>query len=249
MTRPGAAATLTPRGTATRARIVEAAAGLIAARGVAGTSMDDVRLATATSKSQLYHYFDDKAALVRAVIRYQRDAVLAEQRLDQEPIDSIVALTRWRYRTVATHRTDGFSRGCRLGRLAAELVDADPQARAELAEAFAAWRQQLADGLAAMVGRGALRPDADPAHLAAGLLAALQGGLLLATAARSPEPLQAALDLAIEQIGGLVPLPAEAGADSGVVGSSARRSLVERSEQQASRTISPLPGTTTPDRG
>jgi TetR/AcrR family transcriptional repressor of nem operon len=203
MTGPGLASTLTPRGAETRARIVEAAAELIAAGGVAGTSLDDVRRSTATSKSQLYHYFDGKAALVRAVIGYQRDAVLAEQRLLQEPIDSLAALARWRYRTLATHRAGGFVRGCRLGRLAAESVDADPQARAELAAAFAAWQQQLADGLSVMVDRGALRPEADPQVLAAGLLAALQGGLLLSTAARSARPLQAALDLAIAQIAGL----------------------------------------------
>src|SRR5664279_1052861 len=146
MTGPAVSAQLTPRGAATRARIIEAAADLIAARGVSGTSLDDVRQATATSKSQLYHYFDHKAALVRAVIGYQRDAVLAEQRLIREPIDSIAALRRWRYRTMAAHRAGGFSRGCRLGRLAAELADADPQARADLAAAFADWQQQLADG-------------------------------------------------------------------------------------------------------
>jgi len=60
----------------TRDRIVAAAAALIHEHGVAGTSLDEVRVATATSKSQLYHYFADKSALVRAVIERQVEQVL-----------------------------------------------------------------------------------------------------------------------------------------------------------------------------
>ncbi|MGV7852690.1 TetR/AcrR family transcriptional regulator, partial [Mycobacterium kansasii] len=59
---------LTARGAATRARIVAAAASLVQEHGVAGTSLDDVMAVTATSKSQLYHYFANKDALIREVI-------------------------------------------------------------------------------------------------------------------------------------------------------------------------------------
>ncbi|WP_433296565.1 hypothetical protein ACQPZQ_16405 [Pseudonocardia sp. CA-142604] len=41
--------------------------------------------------------------------------------------------------------------------------------------------------------------DAEPATIAAGVMAALAGGLLLARTARSPRPLEIALDMAIEQ--------------------------------------------------
>jgi TetR/AcrR family transcriptional repressor of nem operon len=51
---------LTARGALTRDRIVRAAAGLMYANGVAGTTTDQVIEASGTSKSQLYHYFDDK---------------------------------------------------------------------------------------------------------------------------------------------------------------------------------------------
>src|SRR5579871_1836357 len=56
----------TDRGLATRDRIVAAAAALVAERGVAAISLDDVRAATRTSKSQLYHYFGGKQGLVEA---------------------------------------------------------------------------------------------------------------------------------------------------------------------------------------
>ncbi len=62
-------APITDQGRATRGRIVAAAAALIGERGAAGTSLDDVRAATASSKSQLYHYLGDKHGLVQAIRR------------------------------------------------------------------------------------------------------------------------------------------------------------------------------------
>ena len=69
---------LTARGAATRARIVAAAASSYE-RGIAGTSLDDVTAATGTSKSQLYHYFADKDALIGAVIKAQLGRIIAAQ--------------------------------------------------------------------------------------------------------------------------------------------------------------------------
>lgn len=193
------AVTLTVQGAATRHRIVAATADLMSRQGVAGTTLDDVRAATTTSKSQLYHYFTDKSDLVRAVIEHQRDVVLAEQRLVEEPLDSAGALHRWRYRTVAANRRHHFTRPCPLGRLAGELAG-DDEARPVLDAALAAWRGQLATGLERMVTTSRLRPDADPLTLAASLLAAVQGGLLIASVMREARPLQAALDTAVDYV-------------------------------------------------
>lgn len=193
----------TARGRATRDRIVAAAAELMHQRGVAATSLDDVLAATATSKSQLYHYFADKASLVRAVVAYQTVQVLAAQEPEIDQLRSLAALRAWADRVVELNGRTRSSGGCPLGRLASELSDADPQARAAIAAGFRAWQDRLANGLAAMRDQGALPADCDPDTLAAGLLAALQGGLLLAQAARSPDPLSAALDQALDGIGAI----------------------------------------------
>lgn len=65
---------------------------------------------------------------------------------------------------------------------------------------FARWQGRLAAGLQAMRERGTLHPDADPQALALGLLAAVQGGLLLAQASGSVAPLRMALDLALDSV-------------------------------------------------
>ena len=62
---------LTRKGQETRQRIVSAAADLIFEQGVAHTTIEDVRAAADVSSSQLYRYFDDKPALVRAVIEHR----------------------------------------------------------------------------------------------------------------------------------------------------------------------------------
>ena len=59
-----AAPATTAKGRATRARILAAASELISDRGVAETSLDDVIERAGVSKSQLYHYFEDRAALL-----------------------------------------------------------------------------------------------------------------------------------------------------------------------------------------
>ncbi len=64
---------LTAKGARTRARIVEEAAALIHERGVAGTTLEDVKVAAEVSGSQIYHYFPDKNELVQAVIDYQAE--------------------------------------------------------------------------------------------------------------------------------------------------------------------------------
>ena len=67
---------LTPRGAATKRRIVEAAAELIYAKGAERVSLDEVMEATGASRSQLYHYFANKDDLVREVIEMQTNRIL-----------------------------------------------------------------------------------------------------------------------------------------------------------------------------
>ncbi len=211
---PATATSLTARGRATRERIVAAAATLIYERGVAGTSLDDVRAATSTSKSQLYHYFADKSALVRAVIELQVEQVLKAQQPELDGADSMAGLRRWGDRVLAFNGQD--TRGCPLGRLASELADSDPAARAALTDGFARWQGRLAAGLEAMRKHGTLDPDADPQALAIGLLAAVQGGLLLAQATHSDNHLRLALDLALDSVQARTASPPSTGAPASV---------------------------------
>jgi len=184
---------LTPKGEATRNRILDAAIELIAAHGVSGTSTEQVRQVAGVSGSQLYHYFATKQALIRAVITRQADAGPGAPALGA--LDSFEALQAWA--DAAVERHEGAGGRCDLSTLAAELSAGDPSSRGEIREGYERWRGVLLDGLAAMRDRGELRPGADLDELALALLTALQGGSLLARTLGSAEPMRASMRAAL----------------------------------------------------
>lgn len=190
----------TARGAATRARIIEAAGDLVYRRGASATSLEDIMEASATSKSQLYHYFADKDALMRAVIELQTRRVMGVQAAHLDTVDSLAGLRRWRDALVTINKAARGVGGCPLGSLASELSDRSESARALLAHGFELWELQLRRGLGAMRDSGKLKPEANPTELATAVIAALQGGLLLAQTTRSSRPLELALDMAIGHI-------------------------------------------------
>ena len=195
-----AAPRLTRKGRATRERIVEAAAGLIAVRGVAGTSTDDVRKAAGVSGSQLYHYFDSKQALIRAVITRQAEAAPVPGEPMMGLLDSLDALRAWADAAIENQEQNGCRGECTLGSLAGELGAGDEESRQDLCSGFLRWQGLLHDGLLAMRDRGELRADADLDELAFALLTALQGGTILTTTLRTTEPLRASLNAALAYV-------------------------------------------------
>jgi AcrR family transcriptional regulator len=190
----------TPKGIATRARIVATAADLILARGVGGTSLDDVRLSTLTSKSQLFHYFPGgKSELISAIAAFQGERVLQAQRPHLDALDTWAAWRGWRDAVICHYGAQPHW-GCPIGSLASELAGREPERAAEVAVFLNRWRGYLEAGLRRMRISGLLRPDADPEQLALAIFAALQGGLLLTQIVQSIDPLVAALDGALAML-------------------------------------------------
>jgi AcrR family transcriptional regulator len=191
---------LTSRGEATRGRIVESAAELILAAGVGGTGLDGICTETATSKSQLFHYFPGgKSELVGAIASFQADRVLAAQ----EPyLSQLATWDDWRgWRdAVIDHYGSQPHWGCPIGALASELTGTDPERAAEVAAHMERWRAHLELGVTRLRDAGELSPEADPRALSLAVFASLQGGLLLIASAESIEPLEAALDGALAML-------------------------------------------------
>lgn len=190
----------TARGEATRARILRAAVDLMTVKGVTATTLDDVRAASGTSKSQLYHHYADKDALVQDVIEYQAEDLLTTQGEQLRRLNSIRGLERWRDAIIQRAALRNGAYGCQLGSLASELSDHNERARSTLAGHFETWLGLITDGLRRMRDAGKLRRDADPERLAIGLMGALQGGYLLAQTEHDTKPMRIALDMAIDYI-------------------------------------------------
>ena len=196
---------LTTRGAAPRRRIVAAAADLATKRGGGETSLDDVMEASGASKSQLYHYFADKDALLREAAALQAERVLAAHGPLLDALDSLAAMRVWRDAVLALNRRTG----CPLGALVYQLPPSARRARTTVEDGLEAWRGMIEDGLARMQSRGELAPDAAPADIAFAVLSAVQGGLLLSRSAKSDRPLELAFDMALAHVAAQVRRPAD----------------------------------------
>jgi TetR/AcrR family transcriptional regulator, transcriptional repressor for nem operon len=191
---------LTARGAKTRARIVAAATDLMYVQGVGATTLDDVLAASGVSKSQLYHHFDGKDALVRAVIDHVGEFVIERERDALGHVSTIPGLRRWRDALVRNNALRHGAYGCVLGSLASEVSDHDDLARQALSRLFAEWQGLLAGALRRLQDTGALPPEVSMDQLATGLMAALQGGYMLAQTARDVTPMATSIDMALAHI-------------------------------------------------
>lgn len=113
-------------------------------------------------------------------------------------LDSLEDLARWRDEIIGVHRQvilgasavpDAASCACK--------GDGSPVAGPV---AISTLEALLAAGFDRMRKNGELAVDADPARLATGLTAALQGGSVLAKTTRDTARLEAALDLALSYV-------------------------------------------------
>jgi AcrR family transcriptional regulator len=191
---------LTARGAKTRARIVAAAAELMYVRGVGATTLDDVLVASGVSKSQLYHHFDGKDALVRAVVDHMGELVIARERDALGHVSTISGLRRWRDALVQNNALRHGAYGCALGSLASEVSDHNDLARLALSQLFTEWQGLLEGVLRRLQDGGSLAPEASVDQLATGLMAALQGGYMLAQTAHDVTPMAASIDMALAYI-------------------------------------------------
>jgi AcrR family transcriptional regulator len=189
---------LTAKGAATRRRIIEGAADVIRDLGTDSATLDEIRSATATSKSQLFHYFPDgRQQLLLAVAHYEADRVLADQQPHLSSLTTWAAWQRWRTALVRRYRKQG--RTCPLATLMSELGRHDPASQEVTSSLLLRWRTDLATGIRALQADGqALTVDADT-HAGA-LLAAVQGGVAILLATGASADLDAALDHMLEPL-------------------------------------------------
>lgn len=191
------AAATTAKGQKTRQRIVDAALRVVGERGAHDASLDDVRAMSGTSKSQLYHYFEDRADLLRAVADATNEMVLGAQAEELAGLGTAAGMRRWADALVALNESRGGAGGCPIASLVAQVGERDDDARRVLAGGFDRWEAAIRSGLEQQQAAGELSAGADPAALATAVLASVQGGLVLAQARRQPAALRAALDGAL----------------------------------------------------
>ncbi|MEU9345413.1 TetR/AcrR family transcriptional regulator [Streptomyces sp. NPDC048278] len=180
---------MSPRTSDSRERMLRGASDLLGEYGAGATSIDRVLARTGAPRGSVYHHFPGgRAQLVEEAVTRSGDvmakridaAVAAE---DQDPVaalDSFFAL--WRQRLTE----NGYRVGCPVAAVAAATNDEAPQLARSAAAVFARWQQALA----AHFHRHGLA-QARSTRLAAFVVAALEGAVIMCRAEQTTAPLDA----------------------------------------------------------
>jgi AcrR family transcriptional regulator len=201
---------LTAKGRATRDRIVQAAAQLIVTEGLSASNMENVRRAASVSGSQLAHYFADKSALIRTVIRHQIGVVLDFHRQPKlRGLDSFDDFERWIDLNMRYLRRIGYFGTPTYHALAALLAKSDDSTRETLAAGYWQWIDLLAEAIQRMKDNRVLVAVADPRQLALVVVCAHQGGATLAFTYRAEWPHADAVRFAVNYLRMFATDPAE----------------------------------------
>lgn len=167
--------------------MVRGAAELLRQRGYTGTGFREVIEGTGAPRGSIYHHFPGgKAQLAEAAVEYV-GTLAGESIADDDPIAALRAFVElWR---VGFERS-GCRAGCPIAAVAVERHDEAPQLLDSAAAAFGRWREAFSNRLRAS-GLSGDRAD----RLAALVVAAVEGAIVLSRAERDPAPL---LDVAAE---------------------------------------------------
>lgn len=164
----------------TRQRLLWSAFQQIYRCGFQGADLDAILEAAGVTKGALYHHFESKDALGRAVIeevlvRLTHDKWLKPLENVDDPIESLIAIVR-----STSLRPADLRGGCPLNNLAQEMSPLDETFRKRLAKVFGDWQAGIARALEDGKRRGLVRSDVSPREAATFLVAVYEGYLSLA---------------------------------------------------------------------
>ncbi len=185
------------RSQATRAALIAAARDLFSAKGYAGTGTPELVEAAGLTRGALYHHFEDKLALYRALVESEYAAIAAEIEAADSGTDPLQALSLG---------TAAFLQAMQKGnRTHMLLVEAPAVLGIEALEAIdrGSTRRTLREGLAVALGP---RADELPLEALTDLLSAAFDRAAIAISRGGALPdYRAALDVLIESLVGRKP--------------------------------------------
>jgi AcrR family transcriptional regulator len=194
----------TTKGSATRRRIIEAAAEEIRQRGTIVTTLDDVCRRSNTGKGQIFHYFPDgKEQLLLSVAELEAQRVFDDQEPYLSQLTSRAAWEAWRDRILEMYRDQGLH--CPLGVLIVDVGRYSPAAQAVASRLLGRWQDCVRAGIEATQAAGEANPALDAGRTAAAVIAAIQGGVTVLLSTGSAENLEAGLGLCLDHLFGVTP--------------------------------------------
>ncbi|MBP2328383.1 AcrR family transcriptional regulator [Kibdelosporangium banguiense] len=179
---------MSPRKSESRERMVLSAAALLREYGATATSIDRVLAHSGAPRGSVYHHFPGgRAQLIDEAVSLAGDFIAGLIEAGAQATDPVKAVdaffAMWRERLVDSD----FRSGCPIVAVAVETNDEAPQLVRSAAAVFVRWQQALA----AMFVRHGLSEERGR-RLAAFVIAAVEGAVIMCRAERSTVPLEAA---------------------------------------------------------
>ncbi|WP_026841577.1 TetR/AcrR family transcriptional regulator [Citrifermentans bremense] len=184
---------MTPKGEATRDKILETAADLIHRQGFGATSINDLLDATGLKKGSLYFHFPGKEALGLAILEKSSADFLLFLDAALTGATPLAQLDNFFDRVMKTHRGAGFVGGCIFGNTALEMGDAESSFAPFIEKVFEEWTHKLRTVITAAQHSGEIRSDIPAEVLAGHMVAAIEGGIMLSRLKKDAKPLRNAL--------------------------------------------------------
>jgi len=187
-------------------RIVRSMAELLRVQGYTATGLQQLAQAAKAPTGSIYHHFrGGKRAVAAAALRESGAAYIQLLPLLLDRHADLATAIHAAFEDAAEDIANtGWANMCPVGTVAGEIADTEPELRQVAAEVIASW---VEEGSRYLAGRGLSQADARAAMYA--LLAALEGGFLLARAQHAAEPLLAA-GRAVSAYIGTLPVTARA---------------------------------------
>ncbi|MEU3934239.1 TetR/AcrR family transcriptional regulator [Streptomyces sp. NPDC029044] len=179
---------MTPRKGGSRDRMVLSAAALLGEYGASATSIDRVLAHSDAPRGSVYYHFPDgRAQLINEAVALAGDFIAGLIDAAMQADDALAAIDAffglWRQRLVDSD----FRSGCPIVAVAVETNDDAPQLARSAAAVFARWQEALAD----LFLKNGL-PEERSRRLAAFIIAAVEGAVIMCRAEESTAPLEAA---------------------------------------------------------
>jgi TetR/AcrR family transcriptional repressor of nem operon len=173
-----------------RERLLDAGLETLHRRGFNGCGVQEITEAAGVPKGSFYNHFESKEALGAAVLdRYwQQRADTSLRILDDPKVRPRERLRGYFAAMAAKMAKRGYTGGCLIGNLGAELSDQSKLVSDRLAAVFAGWTEAVETCIRDGQRDGEIGADCDAAILASFLINAWEGAVLRAKVEKNGAP-------------------------------------------------------------
>jgi TetR/AcrR family transcriptional repressor of nem operon len=173
-------------GSATKAKILDAAQRLLLEHGYGGTSIDQVIAAAGITKGAFFHHFKSKNDLAQALLdRYVEtdnallhDLMGRAEKLSHDPLQQYLIFVG-----LMEEMMRGFSEplpGCLVASYVYQLEVFTPETRQAVVDGFQEWERVVTEKLQAAIDKQAPKLPVTAMQLYDNLLALFEGGMIMA---------------------------------------------------------------------